>query len=142
MGSLRNPEVPKVAERLREIGWDAFDDWYAAGEKADDAWQAYETGRGRNFEEALDGYAANHVFSYDKHHLDRCSAGVLVLPAGKSGHLELGYLIGCGKPSYILYNQMPDRFDVMYKLATRVFRYTDELIEHLTKEFNGNVSRR
>ncbi len=48
-------------------------------------------------------------------------AGVLVLPAGKSGHLELGYLIGQGKPAYIWMPEEPDRWDVMYRFADAVF---------------------
>jgi hypothetical protein len=96
IGSLRNPDVPKVAASLRAAGIEVFDDWYAAGYEADDMWKEYEQERGRGYLEALEGHAANHVFSFDKCHLDRADAGVLVAPAGKSGHLELGYLIGRG----------------------------------------------
>lgn len=108
-----------------------FDDWYAAGPEADDYWQKYEKKRGRSYSEALDGFAANHVFGFDKHHLDSCDVGVLVLPAGKSAHLELGYLIGQGKAAYILYDQEPDRWDVMYKFATGVFTDTQALLNAL-----------
>jgi hypothetical protein len=122
MGSLRNGNVPVIAQRLRtELHIDVFDDWYAAGPEADDHWQAYEKFRGREYAEALNGYAARNTFAYDKTHLDRCDAGLLVLPAGKSGHLELGYLIGQGKPGFILLAPETDRFDVMYRFATEVF---------------------
>lgn len=30
IGSLRNPQVPKVAKALRLYGFEVFDDWYAA----------------------------------------------------------------------------------------------------------------
>lgn len=120
IGSLRNPTIPVVAEALRAAGYDAFDDWYAAGPEADDYWQRYEQERGRTFAEALEGIAANHVYEHDKKHLDRCKAGVLVMPAGKSGHLELGYMRGQGKPVFILMDKEPERFDVMYRFATVV----------------------
>ena len=117
-GSLRNEQVPIIANHLRDVlGLDVFDDWYAAGPRADDHWKEYEEGRGRTYQEALEGYAANHVFEYDKHHLDRCDIGVLIMPAGKSSHLELGYLAGQKKPVFILMDK-PDRWDVMARYAS------------------------
>ena len=132
IGSLRNPGVLLVSSALRSAGIEVFDDWYAAGERADDAWRDYELNRGHSFKEALDGYAANHVFTFDKYHLDRARIGVLVLPAGKSGHLELGYLGGQQKPIYILLDS-PDRWDVMYKFATGVAESIDELVQMIPK---------
>ena len=121
IGSLRSDNVPAVAKYLRlNTKHDIFDDWYAAGPEADDMWQKYEQARDHNFSEALKGHAAQHVYQYDKKHLDEADAGVLVLPAGKSGHLEAGYLIGQGKPVYILLQREPERFDVMYNFATMV----------------------
>lgn len=121
IGSLRGSQVPTVAIELRKWGYDAFDDWYAAGPEADDKWQAYEQARGRTYAEALQGYAAGHVFAFDKEHLDRADAGVLVLPAGKSGHLELGYLAGRGTPTFVLFAEVPERWDVMYQFSMPCF---------------------
>lgn len=131
IGSLRNPRVPQVAKELRAAGHDVFDDWYAAGPEADDYWQAYEIGRGHNFQEALDGYAAYHVYNFDRFHLDRCSVGVLLLPAGKSGHLELGYMAGQGKETYIVLDRQPDRYDVMYRFARKVVVDVKDILEDL-----------
>ena len=134
IGSLRNPDIPVFASNLREHGYDVFDDWYAAGPHADDHWKDYEQARGRCYVEALDGRAATQVFRYDKSNLDRCSAAVLVLPAGKSGHMELGYFLGTGKPAYILLPPgMDDRWDVMYRFATKVVRSVDELDHELRR---------
>lgn len=133
IGSLRNPQVPLVAEAIRAAGYDAFDDWYAAGPEADDYWQKYEKARGHSFIEALDGYAANHVFSYDDSHITRTEMSVLVLPAGKSGHLEFGVSRGRGKPGFILLDKEPERFDVMYRYATRVVIGVPQLIEEMKK---------
>lgn len=130
IGSLRNEGIPEVSKSLREIGLDVFDDWHAAGPEADDCWKEYEENRGRTYKEALSGYAARHVFSFDKHHLDRCDAALLVLPAGKSGHLELGYMAGRGKPTFILLDR-PDRWDVMYQFATEVFEDKGQMLGRL-----------
>ena len=129
IGSLRNPQVPVVAQALQEAGHEVFDDWYAAGPEADDYWQKYEEARGHAYYEALNGYAAQHVYQYDKSHLDRCEVGILMLPAGKSGHLELGYMIGQGKKGYILLDKIPERWDVMYAFADGVFGSVEKLIQ-------------
>jgi hypothetical protein len=131
IGSLRNENIPVIGNLLRVSGFDAFDDWYGAGHEADDKWRDYENVRSRVHKEALYGYAARHVFEFDKRHLDRCDLAVLVLPAGKSGHLELGYFVGTGKPGFILFDTIPERYDVMHQFATDVFYNTDDLISGL-----------
>ena len=131
IGSLRNESVPEIAKYLRNIGFEVFDDWFAAGPTADDSWQAYEKGRGHSYDQALQGYAAKHVFSFDYTHLNRADIGVLMMPAGKSGHLELGYMIGRGKPGYVLFDQEPERWDQMYQFADDVFFDVKELGAYL-----------
>lgn len=128
IGSLRNENVPRVSAVLRQCGHEAFDSWYAAGPEADDYWQKYVTERGLTYEQALREFAAQHVFNFDKSHLDRSDAVVLVLPAGKSGHLELGYAIGKGRRGFILLDGDPGRYDVMYAFAERVCHSVDELL--------------
>ncbi len=133
IGSLRNPNIPAIASVLRAAGFEVFDDWFAAGPGADDAWRDYERQRGRTYREALDGHAAQHVFRFDKEHLDRCDAALLVLPAGKSGFAELAYTAGRGKPAYVLINEgdEPERWDVMAAFATDVFGSVSEAIKGL-----------
>ena len=131
IGSLRNPVIPDVAQSLRTRGYEVFDDWWSSSEDCDDWWQAHERKRGRTYREALDGYHARHVFEFDKLHLDRADAGVLVMPAGRSGHLELGYLIGQRKPGFILFDSEPDRFEVMHLFATTICFSIEELVQEL-----------
>lgn len=133
IGSLRNKRIPEIAIKLRSHGLNVFDDWFSPGPQTDDEWQAYERARGRSYKEALAGHHAKQVYEFDKHHLDQADAVVLVCPAGKSGHLELGYIIGKGKPGYILLDGEPERFDVMYQFATDIFYNEEELIECLNR---------
>lgn len=134
-GSLRNSQIPIIGNKLRELGQEVFDDWHSVGPEADDKWKEYEQRRGRSYREALQGYAARHVFSFDRAHLDRADAVLLVLPAGRSGHLELGYAVGQGKKGYILLDD-PDRWDVMYQFAFinegNIFFNEQELYAHFT----------
>lgn len=134
IGSLRNPKVPEVANALRAMGYDVFDDWYAAGEKADDAWQAYEMQRGTPYDQALKGLAAKHVFNFDHTHLQRADIGVLVMPAGKSGHLEFGWMLGQEKQGYVLFDgEWPERWDQMYQFADGVFKAPEDLYAELKR---------
>ncbi len=132
IGSLRDKRIPEIANEIRkETGHEVFDDWFAPGPRADDHWKEYETARGHTYREAQKGYAARHIFAFDKHHLDSSDIGVLILPSGKSCHLELGYMTGRGKLTYILMDN-PDRWDVMYQFATGIAFNMDELMEMLS----------
>ena len=57
--------------------------------------------------------------------------GVLVMPAGKSGHMELGYLAGIKTPVYVLFDKEPERYDIMYRFADDVVFSVEELVEVL-----------
>ena len=137
IGSLRNSKIPEIGVKLRELGFDVFDDWYAPGPEADDMWKRYEEVRGRTYEQALEGWAAKHIFEFDKYHIDNSDIGILVAPAGKSAHLELGYMLGKGKKGYILLDEGSDRWDIMYQFADKVLFGLDSLINELIAEGNS-----
>lgn len=131
IGALKNPRVPELANELSARGHTTFADWYSPGPEADTYWQEYERARGRGYREAIYGPHAVHVFAFDRHYLDECDAAVMVMPAGKSAHLELGYAAGRGKRTFVLFDAEPDRFDLMYLFAERVVFSVDELVEAL-----------
>ena len=130
IGSLRNKRIPELANRLREAlpHTEVFDDWYAAGEEADDYWKEYEQSKGSTYAAALEGHAARNVFSFDKRHLDRSTHAILVLPAGKSGHMEIMYAAyGVGAKTAILLDPEDVRWDVMYQFIPTVLNNDDEI---------------
>lgn len=133
IGSLRNENVPLLANRIREAipSLEVFDDWYSPGPRTDDHWKEYEIGKGHTYAQALEGWAARHVFEFDKEHLDRCDGAVLCLPSGRSCHLEFGYMAGQGKRTYVLMDS-PERWDVMYQFATGIAFSEEELMEMLS----------
>lgn len=140
IGSLRNPRIPEIANelRLRVPGLDVFDDWHAAGPHADDCWRDYEKRRGHSYVEALQGLASKQVFEFDRTHLERCDMAMLVLPAGKSGHLELGFILGRGKPGFLLLEDghaqdEAFRYDVMYRFATGVCESLDDAVQTIQR---------
>ena len=140
IGSLRNPKVADLASKLEADLNAAFAphtvevwcDWFGAGYEADDKWQAYETARGRSMVDAImHGDNAEHVWSYDKKHLDESQIAILMLPAGKSGHLELGYMIGTGKNTVVYFDKEPERWDVMYKFCDMLVVGYEDLRDYL-----------
>lgn len=133
IGALKNQKVPALGKLLRSNGHEVFDEWFTPGPEADLYWQKYEQVRGRKYGEALWGHAAEHIFGFDKKFLDWSDTGVLVLPAGKSGHIELGYLCGQGKRTFILFEEEPERWDLMYRFATGVCFSVPELVGVLKK---------
>lgn len=141
IGSLRNDQVPHVAKQIREAfpEWEVFDDWFSPGPAADDYWRDYCKVRGQSYIEALDGWAGKHVFEFDHAHIDRADIGILLMPAGKSGHLELGYMIGQGKPCFYVMEEGIERWDVMLQFCNlndgAICADNDDLIAKLKERF-------
>ena len=137
IGALKNPQIPVVGDALRATGHEVFDNWYAAGPTADDHWREYEIGRGHSYLTALASPEAQHNFAFDKKWLDWADTGVLVLPAGKSAHIEAGYLRGQNKDTYVLFEEEPtDRYDLMYQFFRGVFFDLDTLVNNM-----GDIKR-
>ena len=133
IGSLKTQRAREVARRLRDARFEVFDDWQATAPDTDKHWTAYEKARGRNLRDALQGKAGRNQFAFDEKHLNACKAAVLVMPCGKSAHLELGYIRGLGKPGFVLFDKDPDEFDLMYGLASEICYSEDEVIEELRR---------
>lgn len=130
IGSLRNPKVIEVSNEIRKLGVDVFDDWYSPGPNADDFWKEYSKQRGQTYKQALESWSAQHIFQFDKHHLDRCEAALLILPAGRSCGIEFGYTIGRGKPGWILLDD-PERWDIMFQFASGIFDNLEDFIKNI-----------
>lgn len=128
IGALANRSIISLSNNIRQLGYDVFDDWISPGPQADEFWQEYEAERGRTYKEALNGHHADTVFDYDVRHLHEADIVVMVLPCGKSAHLELGWAIGQGKVGYVLFDEEPERYDLMYRFADDIFFSRDELL--------------
>lgn len=134
IGSLKNGNIPILAGRLRShTSHDVFDEWHAPGPEADDFFDAYRKRRGWDYKTALQSSLAKDIFEFDKKHLRESDIVVLVMPAGKSGHLELGYCAGLGKQTFILMDKEPERVDMMHQFADKIFMTEQELIDELRR---------
>lgn len=135
-GSLKkHDEVQAIAAEIRTHGFDVFDQWTTAGPDADDYLRDYFARRGMNFKQALQSPAAQNIFEFDKKHILQSEAFVLVMPAGKSAFLELGWALGQGIPGYILFPEGdPERIDIMFAFANAVVYSVKELVGELRRK--------
>jgi nucleoside 2-deoxyribosyltransferase len=133
VGSLRNPKIPHLAQTLRKEGYEVFSEWHNPGPEADMHWQEHEKLKGSSYKEALEGSHVENVFYYDKTYIDFSDIVIMVMPAGRSGHLELGYAAGCGKKTFILLDKEPEQYDVMPRFSDAICNNVSELIDELRK---------
>ena len=76
--------------------------------------------------------SAQKAFKEDKKWIDWAEVILLLLPAGKSSHLEAGYAKGSGKKLIIFQEQYPKgEFDVMYGFADLLTDDPSDVIEFL-----------
>lgn len=134
-GSMSNRDgVETVAKAVEAAGFSAFYDWIYPGEETDRKWQEFSQRMGLSYLEALDSPHAGDVFDFDKRWLDVADAFILVYPAGKSAHTELGYMAGRGTRTFVLLDKEPERWDIMLKFADLVTDDLEEIIEWCMSE--------
>ena len=108
--SWRNQRQPAVLAALRAAGHDVYDfrnpapgdngfSWSEIAEHWID-WTPAE------FIRALEHPVAHRGFSFDMNALRWCDACVLLLPCGRSAHLELGWACGAGKLTVVLVEEI------------------------------------
>ena len=65
------------------------------------------------------------AFKSNKAGLDWADTIILLLPSGRSSHLEAGYGVGKGKDIFILGDLPLGEFDAMYRFATACFHVNE-----------------
>jgi nucleoside 2-deoxyribosyltransferase len=120
--SWRNQLQPAVVAALREAGHDVNDFKNPAPgnngfhwPEIDENWQAWTP---EQLREAHKHPIAEAGFKLDMDALTGADACVLVMPSGRSAHIEAGYAVGAGKPTCILLAEGEP--ELMYKMAHTV----------------------
>ena len=72
---------------------------------------------------------AENEYNEDFRAMEWADACVLVLPCGRSAHLEAGYFVGANKPLVILIDESEP--ELMYKLADKICITIDETCKYL-----------
>lgn len=139
--SWRNAIQPEVVRTLRSAGHEVYDfrnptehydnpDGLARGfhwSEIDPDWQEWSAD---SYRSALAHPLSGQGFASDWGAMQWADTGVLILPCGRSAHLEAGYFTGAGKDLFILLNG-PTEPELMYLMAKGVYVDTAELIEAL-----------
>jgi hypothetical protein len=89
--------------------------------------------------EMLADSRTQRAFKEDSKWLNWSDCVVMLMPCGRSSHMEAGYAKGQGKLLYI-YGAFPKgEFDVMYGFADGLFRSEDidKLVDELRQKFPG-----
>ena len=137
--SWRNEIQPVVVAALRADGHEVYDfknpapgdngfGWRQLGGRPREEWDAdyYAT-------TVLDHPVAARGFELDMAALRACSACVLVLPCGRSAHLELGWAAGQGRLT-VVYMPKLDEPELMYRMCDYVETTLDGVRRQLTKQ--------
>jgi len=138
--SWRNKRQPLVIDFLREIGHEVYDfrhpcpydtgfHWSQIGEGWKD-WTRDE------FRDALQHPLACSGYALDICALKTCDACVLIMPCGRSAHLELGFAVGMGKATAILLETGEP--ELMYRMVDHLCVCKEELAQVFSAEqFTG-----
>ena len=129
--SWRNSRQPEVVAAIREAGFEVYD--FRNAETAFE-WREIDLGKKYwgwgDFRRALEHPIAEKGFDSDFEALERCDCCVLLLPCGKSAHLEFGYAVGLGKATFILVEGGVEP-ELMYRAADKICLSLEELIDEL-----------
>ena len=132
--SWRNEKQPSIVQALRAAGHEVFD--FRNPSKGDHGfhWREidpeWETWTPEQFLTALDTSPAVRGFDKDWGGMLWAEACVLVMPCGRSSHLEAGYFVGAGKPLIILL--CDGEPELMYKMATALCTTVEDVKKALT----------
>lgn len=157
--SWKNKLQPAVIAALRSLGHIVYDfrkpvpapqeghKGFSWSEISPD-WDSVDVKKRWNHQQyviALDHPASERGFGFDMNALKDCDLCVLVLPCGKSAHLELGYAVGAGKKTCILLEAdcenitgnpeykgvtwMASDPELMYKMVDRICLDFDSMLD-------------
>ncbi len=136
--SWRNEWQPAMVAALRSLGHEVYDFRNPAPSNNGFAWSLIARDwldwTPEKFAPLLKTHhVAREGFGLDKAALDWCDTCVLLLPCGRSAHLELGYAIGQGKDSFVFLRKEKFEPELMYLLAADVVCTMDELVAALNQ---------
>ena len=133
--SWRNNDQPRVVQELRQLGHSVYDfknpapgDEGFHWSEIDSKWTCWAPDE---FVKGLQHPLAQNGFKKDMSALMNCDACVLVLPCGRSAHLELGWAAGAGKKTFILLDHPLSEPELMYKMAEHLCPTLYELLERV-----------
>jgi len=134
--SWRNPNQQRAVEILRNAGHGVYDFRNPVHGNVGFSWSEIDPDwldwTPQRFIEGLSSQIAVDGFSLDKAALDWCDTCILLLPCGRSAHLEVGYAIGKGKQTLIVLDNERFEPELMYLLADKVVPDLSQMLSALS----------
>lgn len=128
--SWRNPRQASVVAALRLCGHEVYDfknprpgNTGFSWREIDPNWEAWDP---EDYRRLLDHPVAKAGFASDFNAMKWADTFVLVLPCGRSAHLELGWACGQGKQTLILLDRMEP--ELMAKMVDHLCLSLDEVL--------------
>ena len=141
--SWRNERQPDVVRALARDGHDVYDFRNPLPGQSgfrwnliDPGWQDWEADE---YRKALEDPVAEDGFRNEFNAMQWADAFVLVMPCGRSAHLEAGWAIGQGKPTCILL-ECRNEPELMYKMADYLALGLPELLAWVNRAENRSRS--
>lgn len=78
--------------------------------------------------EMMKHWRVQEAFKEDKKWIDWADALIMLMPCGRSSHLEAGYAVGKGKKLYIVGGFKKGEFDTMYGFADEMYDYSESTL--------------
>ena len=128
--SWRNEGQPLIVRMLRNEGHEVYDFRNPAEGNNGFAWRSidpdWKDWSPEQFRGNLSHPVAEEGYRFDYDAMKWADTFLLVMPCGRSAHLELGWAIGAGKHSIILLSDGEP--ELMYKLADSICVTVDEAL--------------
>ena len=129
--SWRNAQQPTILKALREAGHAVYDfrnpnpgnngfHW----SEIDENWKSWDA---ETYRRALSHPVAEHGFSCDWNAMLWADSCVLLLPCGRSAHIEAGYFVGVNKRLIVLLDGQNEP-ELMYKMTPYICVSTNEVL--------------
>ena len=129
--SWRNEIQPIVVHALRREGHEVYDFKNPKNEEAGFHWSDidpnWESWSMEKYREALEHPIARCGYQSDMDAMEWADTFVLVLPCGRSAHLELGWAVGKGKKTLILLEKMAP--ELMAKMVDHICVSMSEVLD-------------
>lgn len=132
--SWRNTQQPAIVETLRAAGHEVYD-FKNPPNGSGFGWKQVDYDGAANipsYLRALKHPRAIEGFESDMDALEGADATVLVLPCGRSAHLELGHANGLGQRTFVLLSEEKWEPELMYLMCERICTSIDEVAAALS----------
>ena len=131
--SWRNTQQPDVVAQLRAAGHEVYD-FKNPPNGTGFGWKQVDYDGAANipsYLRALQHPRAVEGYASDIDALNDADATVLVLPCGRSAHLELGYATGRGQKTIVLLSEEKWEPELMYLMCDHLCESVDEVVRCL-----------